>query len=101
MITLKFKTTTLRVEEDNAAKYRKIIDSGKIPKIKRPLDNKHSATRRDYPAFYPGMETAEYLSRYASLNNRLHLAPIDFVHADRAAPELDYTQPEAIEEALA
>ena len=101
MITMKFNTTTLTVTEANAAKYRKIIDSGKIPKIKRPLDNKHSATRRDYPAFYSGMKTAEYLSRYASLNDRLYLAPINFVHADRAAPELDYTQPEAIEEALA
>jgi len=101
MLTMKFKTTTLTVIQANAAKYRKIIDSGKIPKIKRPLDNKHSATRRDYPAFYSGMETAEYLSRYASLNNRLFLTPVDFVHADRVAPELDYTQPEALEEALA
>lgn len=101
MITLKFKTTTLTVQQDNAAKYRKIIDSGKIPKIKRPLDNKHSATRRDYPAFHSGMSTEDYLSQYTTLNQRLHLAPIDFVHANRAAPELDYTQPEAIEEALA
>ena len=101
MITMKFNTTTLTVQEANAAKYRKIIDSGKIPKIKRPLDNKHSATRRDYPVFHSGRGTKDYLDQYAALNQRLHLAPIDFVHADRAAPELDYTQPEAIEEALA
>lgn len=101
MLTMKFNTTTFKVSEANAPKYRKIIDSGKIPKIKRPLDNKNSATRRDYPAFYSGMETADYLSRYASLNERLHLALIEFAHANRVAPELDYTQPEAIEEALA
>jgi len=101
MITIKFNTTTLTVQEDNAAKYRKIIDSGKIPKIKRPSDNKHSATRRDYPVFHSGMSTKDYLDQYAALNQRLNLADLDFVHANRAAPELDYTQPEAIEEALA
>ncbi len=32
MITLQFKTTRLTVTEANAAKYRAIIDSGKLPK---------------------------------------------------------------------
>ena len=59
---------------------------------------KQHATRRDYPDFYAGMETSEYLSRYASLNNRLLLTPWTHTYADRPAPMLDATQPEVWEE---
>lgn len=98
MLTLQLKTTRLTVTEANAAKYRAIIDSGKLPKHKIKVDPKHSVMRRDYPAFYPGMETSEYLSRYASMNNRLLLSAWKYDHSDRAAPVLDATHPEVLEE---
>jgi hypothetical protein len=54
--------------------------------------------RRDFPAFHAGMETADYLSRFASLNNRLLLSAWKFDHADRLAPVLDAATPEVLEE---
>jgi hypothetical protein len=44
------------------------------------------------------MTTADYVSRYASLNARLLLKGEGFTFADRAAPMLDATQPEVLEE---
>lgn len=98
MITLNYKTARITCTEANAPMYRTLIDADKPPKFKRAVDRKHDSMRRDYPEFYPGMETAEYLSRYASLNNRLYLSGWTFTHADRAAPMLDATQPEVVEE---
>jgi hypothetical protein len=96
MITFTQDTTRYTVKPENAAKYRAL--AAKPPKIKRPIDRKHDAMRRDYPTFYPGMETSEYLTQYASLNDRLKMHPWAFDHADRAAPVLDATAPEVWEE---
>jgi hypothetical protein len=101
MITLDYKTTRITCTEANAPKYRALIDAGKPPKFKKATDRKHDSTRRDYPEFYAGMGTAEYISKYQSLNNRLYLSAAQFTHADRAASMLDYTQPEVLEEAIA
>jgi hypothetical protein len=98
MLTLTYKTTRITCTEANAAKYRALIDADKPFKFKKPVDRKHDSMRRDFPAFYAGMETAEYLSRYASLNNRLYLSAWDFDYAERAAPMLDPTEPEVLEE---
>lgn len=98
MLTLTYKTTRITCTEANAPKYRTIIDADKPIKFKRPIDRKHDSMRREYPAFYPGMETAEYLSRYADLNERLHLSAWNFDHVERAAPMLDPTAPEVLEE---
>lgn len=95
MITIKHNSTTYTVTEANAAKYRAMIDSGKFPKIKRETDY---AIKRDYPAFKPGMTTSDYIARFQSLNSRLSLTAHEFIHADRAAPMLDATQPEVLEE---
>lgn len=59
---------------------------------------KHSSTRRDYPAFYAGMTTEDYVSRYAGLNARLCLKGWDYTHAARVAPTLDPAYPEVVEE---
>lgn len=98
MLTIQYDTAKITCTEANAAKYRAIVDSGKFPKTKQKIDRKHDALRRDYPDFRLGMSTAEYVSRYASLNNRLYLGTWAHTHADRAAPMLDATQPEVLEE---
>jgi len=96
MITFTHETTRFTVKPENAQEYRKL--AAKPPAIKRKIDAKHNSMRRDYPEFYAGIETGDYLSRYASLNNRLLLSAWKFDYADRAAPMLDATQPEALEE---
>jgi hypothetical protein len=99
MLTLTYKTTRITCTEANAAKYRALIDADKPLKFKKPVDRKHDFMRRDFPVFYAGMETAEYLSRYADLNERLHLSAWDFdATLKRAAPMLDPTEPEVLEE---
>jgi hypothetical protein len=98
MLTLTYKTTRITCTEANAPKYRALIDADKPIKFKKPVDRKHDSMWREYPDFYLGMETAEYLSRYASLNNRLYLSAWDFDYAERAAPMLDPTAPEVLEE---
>lgn len=97
MITIQHHTTRLSVTETNAPKYRAIIDSGKPRKLKAAIDRKQDSMRRDYPMFHAGMTTGEYLSRYASLNNRLYLTPWEFTYADRTAPMFDPSEPEAMQ----
>ena len=96
MIEFTHATTRYTVKPENALEYRRL--AAKPPAIKRKVDRSHDSTRRDYPEFYAGMTTAEYVSRYASLNARLLLKGEGFTFADRAAPMLDATQPEVIEE---
>lgn len=95
MITLHHETTRITCTEENAPVYRAIIDSGKPRKFKRETDH---AIKRDYPVFKPGMTTGEYVALFQSLNSRLQLTAHEFIHADRAAPMLDATQPEVLEE---
>lgn len=96
MITFTHETTRYTVKPENAQAIRAL--AAKPPKIKRLIDRKHDAMRRDYPTFYLGMDTSEYLTQYASLNDRLKMHPWAFDHADRAAPVLDATAPEVWEE---
>jgi hypothetical protein len=95
MLTIQHATARITCTEANAPMYRAIIDSGKPRKFKRGPD---ASIKRDYPDFRPGMTTGEYLSRYASLNNRIFLAAIKYDHAERAAPMLDAQWPEVTEE---
>jgi hypothetical protein len=90
MITFEHHGITVKCKPENAMQYRAAMD--KPPKITKPKE------KRDFPAFHAGMETADYLSRYASLNNRLLLSAWKFDHADRLAPVLDATTPEVLEE---
>lgn len=96
MITFEHHGITVTCKPENAMQYRAAMD--KPPKIKIKVDRQHDSMKRDYPEFYAGMETSEYLSRYASLNNRLLLSAWKFDHEDQAAPMLDATAPEVLEE---
>jgi hypothetical protein len=90
MITFEHHGITVKCKPERAMQYRAAMD--KPPKITKPKE------KRDFPAFHAGMETADYLSRYASLNNRLLLSVWKFDHADRLAPTLDASAPEVLEE---
>lgn len=96
MINFTQETTRYTVKPENAQEYRRL--AAKPPAIKRKVDRNHDAMRRDYPAFYAGMTTADYVSQFAALNSRLLLKGEGFTFADRVAPMLDATQPEVIEE---
>ena len=96
MITFEHHGITVKCKPENAAEYRRLMD--KPPKIKVKVDLQHDSMKRDFPAFFAGMDTADYLSRYASLNNRLLLSAWKFDHEDQAAPRLDATTPEVLEE---
>ena len=96
MIEFTHATTRYTVKPENAQEYRRL--AAKPPAIKRKVDRNHDSTRRDYPGFYAGMTTAEYVNQYASLNARLLLKGEGFTFANRAAPMLDATQPEVLEE---
>ena len=96
MIEFTHATTRYTVKPENAQEYRRL--AAKPPAIKRKVDRNHDATRRDYPQFYAGMTTADYVTQYASLNARLLLKGEEFTFADRAAPMLDPSIPEVLEE---
>jgi len=96
MIEFTHETTRYKVKPENAQAVRNL--AAKPPKIKIKVDAKHSSMKRDYPEFYAGMTTEDYLSQYASLNNRLLLSPWKYNFDLRAAPMLDATQPEVWEE---
>ena len=96
MIEFAYETTRFKVKPENAQAIRNL--AAKPPKIKNKGDRKHDSMRRDYPEFYLGMTTEDYLSRYASLNNRLTLTPWSYNYDLRLAPTLDATQPEVVEE---
>ena len=69
MIEFTHATTRYTVKPENAQEYRKL--AAKPPKIKCKVDAKHNSMKRDYPDFYAGMTTTDYVSQYASLNSRL------------------------------
>jgi hypothetical protein len=95
MIEFTHKTTQYRVKPENAHAYRAALDKPKKHKIEA-LSSVN--LRRDYPIFEPGTKTADYLALYGALNSRLLLTTLEYAHADRAAPMLDPTQPEVLEE---
>jgi len=104
MITITHNRATLTVQPENAESTRELlalIDKSKgrkgrkFPKIRS--NPKHESMRRYYPAFEPGMTTAEYIKRYTLQHDRLHLAKVNYTHADRPAPMLDPSIPEVEE----
>lgn len=106
MIEIKHARATLKVKPENAQAAHDLlalIDKSKGkrgPKLERPKGMaKNSSTRRDYPVFFAGMTTEDYISRYAGLNARLCLKGWDHTHAlGKAAPTLDLRFPEVVEE---
>ena len=104
MITLTHEKATFTVKPENAeptCELLALIDKSKgrkgrkLPKAKG--NPKHNSISRFYPTFLPGMSTAEYVKLYALQNDRLHLAKVDYEHADRPAAMYDPTQPEVVE----
>jgi hypothetical protein len=105
MITITHNRATFTVKPENAEPTRELlalIDKSKGrkgAKLPRPRkEAKFDSMKRQYPPFYPGMTTAEYVSDYMGRNGHVHLAPVDYTHADRPAPMLDPSIPEVMEE---
>ena len=96
MINFTHGTTRYTVLPEHAEKYRKL--AVKPPAVKLKVDRRYDAMRREYPAYSAGMRTAEYVRRYADLNERLKLMGGEFTFTDRAAPMLDASIPEVLEE---
>lgn len=100
MITISHNRATLKVQPENAQAVHDLlalVDKSKGAKgrrFKKSNDPKHNSMSRFYPVFEPGMTTAEYVKLYALQNDRLHLAKVDYAHADRPAPMLDPSTPE-------
>ena len=101
MITITHGRATLTVQPENAQAVHDLlalIDKSKGRKGRKlPKDKghpKHDSVKRFYPVFYAGMGTAEYVKLYALQNDRLHLAKVNYEHADRPAPMLDPSIPE-------
>lgn len=100
MITIKHHTATFTVQPEKAEAYREALaklDKGKGRKFKKSSD---PSMKRHYPPFFPGMDTAAYISDYMSRNDHVKLAHVDYVFADRAAPMLDPSIPEVEHEVL-
>lgn len=106
MITISHNRATLTVQPENAEPTRELLalidktKGRKGRKFKKSTDPKHNSMSRFYPVFYAGMSTAEYVKLYALQNDRLHLAEVNYEHADRPAPVLDPSIPEVTEETL-
>jgi hypothetical protein len=107
MITITHNRAIFTVKPENAQQARELlalIDKSKGRKgaklTKAKDDAKFDSMKRHYPPFYPGMTTAEYVSDYMGRNGHVHLAPVDYMHADRPAPMLDPSTPEVLEEML-
>jgi hypothetical protein len=96
MITITHNRATFTVKPENAQQtydLLALIDKSKGAKgrkLKKP-----TPARRQYPVFTPGMSTADYLTKYASLN--AHMVPVTYMHADRPAAMLDPSIPEVME----
>lgn len=104
MVIIKHARATLTVQPQNAETARELlalIDKSKGRKGRKlPKDKghpKHNSMSRFYPAFHAGMTTAEYVKLYALQNDRLHLAKVNYTHADRPAAMLDPLIPEVEE----
>lgn len=104
MVIIKHARATLTVQPQNAETTRELlalIDKSKGRRGRKlPKDKghpKHNSMSRFYPAFHAGMSTADYVKLYALQNDRLHLAKVNYTHADRPAAMLDPSIPEVEE----
>ena len=105
MLTITHKRARFTLKPENVQETRELLalidktDGQKGAKLKRPkADAKHDSMKREYPAFYAGMETGEYLNKFHELNERKMLSGLAFTFANRAAPMLDASAPEVLEE---
>jgi len=100
MIEIKHARTTFTVRPENGQAVHDALArlaKGKGPKLPKPKGNpKYDSGKREYPVFYPGMETGEYLNKYHELNEKKMLSGLSFTFANRPAPMLDPSYPEVI-----
>jgi hypothetical protein len=101
MVIIKHNRATLTVQPEHAESTRELLalidkSTGRRgAKLTRPKGQaKHDSSKRYFPAFEPGMSTADYVARYAALNGHLHLVKVNYEHADRPAAMLDPSIPE-------
>jgi hypothetical protein len=95
MITIQHGTTRYTVTEAHAARYRAMIDSGKLPKIKSPQS---TPIWRDYPAFVPGMSTSDYVHLFnRQFDGQQVRIQHDCPNYHKTAPMLDAQWPEVVE----
>jgi hypothetical protein len=103
MITINHNRATFTVKPEHAEPTRELlalIDKSKGRKGRKlPKDKgqaKHDSSKRHFPAFTAGMSTSDYVAKYAAINGHLHLAKVDYTHADRPAAMLDPSIPEVV-----
>jgi len=105
MIEIKHARTTFTVRPENGQAVHDALArlaKGKGPKLPKPKGNpKYDSGKREYPVFYPGMETGEYLNKYHELNEKKMLSGLSFTFANRPAPMLDPSYPEVTVEPAA
>jgi hypothetical protein len=102
MITITHEKATFTVKPENAEQTRELlalIDKSKGRKGRKWEKEKvpYTSMSRSYPVLYAGMSTAQYVERYHTMNGHLHLAKVDYAHADRPAAMLDPLIPEVEE----
>jgi hypothetical protein len=108
MIEIKHARATFTVRPENGQAIHDALArlaKGKGPKLPKPKGNpKHDSSKRSYPAFEPGMATAEYIRQYTGLNSYLFGGSypsgdvVTYTHADRPAPMLEPSYPEVVAE---
>ena len=107
MITIKHGRAALTIAPERAQAVHDtlaLIDKSrgrkgrKLP-AEKASNRKFDSSKRSYPIFTPGMTTSDYIRQYTGLNSYLfgHSA-VTYSHADRAAPTLDPSYPEVIQE---
>jgi len=105
MITISHERARLTLKPEKAEGARTLLalidktDGQKGAKMVREKGNSaYDSNKRDYPAFYAGVTTADHVANYHELNKRKGLLKLEFTFADRAAPMLDATIEEIQEE---
>jgi hypothetical protein len=96
MITFTHDTTRYTVKPENAQAYRKLAAK---PAKHKPTALSSKNLTRQYPAFFAGMTTSEYVATFQSqFKNLQHPLRHDCANYYNAAPMLDAITPEVVEE---
>lgn len=97
MIEFTHATTRFKVQPQNAQTIR---DALAKPEKHKPVALSSVNLKRSYPAFKPGMSTAEYVAQFNGLNSRLlhHGIEHGCSNYHNPAPMLDPSIPECVED---
>lgn len=88
------ESTRYTVKPEHVTKYRALLEKPKKHKCIA-----HTASKRNYPAFIPGMTTAEYVALFNAQHENL-FKPFHFECANyhKPAPMLNASFPECVED---